>query len=158
MSRKSKVISSVIALIVILSVIVVGCSNSDNKGLLELSPKEMKKYMDSKESGFVMYMDSQESGFVMLSSKKNKRAAWIKEAKKSSEEQKVTIRELNEKRDDVPGTSNPNDWGLSQDRNTLAYYQNGHLKEQIDLEEIEPDKLKSEIDKFIKKMQEDYPN
>jgi len=147
MSRKSKVISSVIALIVILSVIVVGCSNSDNKGLLELSPKEMKKYMDSKESGF-----------VMLSSKKNKRAAWIKEAKKSSEEQKVTIRELNEKRDDVPGTSNPNDWGLSQDRNTLAYYQNGHLKEQIDLEEIEPDKLKSEIDKFIKKMQEDYPN
>jgi len=147
MSRKSKVISSVIALIVILSVIVVGCSNSDNKGLLELSPKEMKKYMDS-----------QESGFVMLSSKKNKRAAWIKEAKKSSEEQKVTIRELNEKRDDVPGTSNPNDWGLSQDRNTLAYYQNGHLKEQIDLEEIEPDKLKSEIDKFIKKMQEDYPN
>jgi len=147
MSRKSKVISSVIALIVILSVIVVGCSNSDNKGLLELSPKEMKKYMDSKESGF-----------VMLSSKKNKRAAWIKEAKESSEEQKVTIRELNEKRDDVPGTSNPNDWGLSQDRNTLAYYQNGHLKEQIDLEEIEPDKLKSEIDKFIKKMQEDYPN
>lgn len=147
MSRKSKVISSVIALIVILSVIVVGCSNSDNKGLLELSPKEMKKYMDSKESGF-----------VMLSSKKDKRAAWIKEAKKSSEEQKITIRELNEKREDVPGTSNPNDWGLSQDRNTIAYYQNGELKEQIDLEEIEPDKLKSEIDKFIKKVQEDYPN
>jgi len=147
MSCKSKVISSVIALIVILSVIVVGCSNSDNKGLLELSPKEMKKYMDSKESGF-----------VMLSSKKDKRAAWIKEAKKSSEEQKITIRELNEKREDVPGTSNPNDWGLSQDRNTIAYYQNGELKEQIDLEEIEPDKLKSEIDKFIKKVQEDYPN
>lgn len=147
MSRKSKVISSVIALIVILSVIVIGCSNSDNKGLLELSPKEMKKYMDSKESGF-----------VMLSSKKDKRAAWIKEAKKSSEEQKITIRELNEKRDDVPGTSNPNDWGLSQDRNTLAYYQNGELKEQIDLDEIEPSKLKSEIDNFIKKVQEDYPN
>jgi len=147
MSRKSKIISSVIALIVILSTIVIGCSNNDNKGLLELSPKAMKKYMDSKESGF-----------VMLSSKKDKRAAWIKEAKKSSEEQKVTIRELNEKRDDVPGTSNPNDWGLSQDRNTLAYYQNGELKEQIDLDEIEPSKLKSEIDNFIKKVQEDYPN
>lgn len=147
MSRKTKGISSVIALIIVFSIIVIGCSNSGSKGLVELSPKEMKEYMDSKESGF-----------VMLSSDKDERSTWISEAKKSAEEQKVTIRELNEKGDDVPGTSNPTDWGLSQDRSSIAYYQNGELKEQIDLKDSNPDDLKNDIDNFIKKAQERYSN
>ncbi|MBJ7988153.1 hypothetical protein JDS94_29920, partial [Bacillus cereus] len=79
---------------------------SSGKGeVMELSPLEMKKFMS--EDG---------TGFVMLSADKKKREDWLHFAKKIAQQENVEIHELDEEREDIPGTSNPHDWGLSQRR------------------------------------------
>ncbi|MET7021417.1 hypothetical protein [Bacillus mycoides] len=147
MSRKGWIISAVVGLLI---AIAIGIGSTfvfgSGKGeVMELSPLEMKKFMS--EDG---------TGFVMLNSTKKKRENWLHIIKKAAQQEKVQIRELNEKREDVPGSSNPYDWGLSQRRDALAYYEKGKLKKDIDFSTFKESELEKEVIYFVKNCKEQY--
>ncbi|MGG1140731.1 hypothetical protein [Bacillus mycoides] len=151
MSRKGWIISAVVGLLIAIPIaITIGIGSTfvfgSGKGeVMELSPLEMKKFMS--EDG---------TGFVMLNSTKKKRENWLHIIKKAAQQEKVQIRELNEKREDVPGSSNPYDWGLSQRRDALAYYEKGKLKKDIDFSTFKESELEKEVIYFVKNCKEQY--
>lgn len=65
--------------------------------------------------------------------------------KKIAQQEKVQIQELDEKREDVPGSSNPYDWGLSQKRDSLAYYEKGKLKKILKFHKLNHQNLKMNL-------------
>ncbi|MEC2076240.1 hypothetical protein [Metabacillus fastidiosus] len=134
-------------LIILFIAIMTGCSGNAEKGAIikELSPKEMKQFMN--EDG---------TGFVMLNSDKDNRDIWMTNVKNASYDQKIQVRELNENREDIPGTSNPHDWGLTQNRDSLAYYNHGELYQEIKLSDYEMSEIENEIKVFVKTVTDTY--
>lgn len=63
---------------------------------------------------------------------------------------------MNENRRDVDGSNRPSEFGLDQNRDSLAYYENGKVKEQMDLDDYEPSELEAELTYFVKSMKELY--
>lgn len=147
MSRKGWIISAVVGLLIAIGIGSTFVFGSGKGEVMELSPLEMKKFMS--EDG---------TGFVMLNSTKKKRENWLHIIKKAAQQEKVQIRELNEKREDVPGSSNPYDWGLSQRRDALAYYEKGKLKKDIDFSTFKESELEKEVTYFVKNCKEQYQN
>ncbi|GLV66728.1 hypothetical protein Bmyc01_53970 [Bacillus mycoides] len=145
MSRKGWIISAVVGLLIAIGIGSTFVFGSGKGEVMELSPLEMKKFMS--EDG---------TGFVMLNSTKKKRENWLHIIKKAAQQEKVQIRELNEKREDVPGSSNPYDWGLSQRRDALAYYEKGKLKKDIDFSTFKESELEKEVTYFVKSCKEQY--
>ncbi|PET96559.1 hypothetical protein CN941_21220 [Bacillus cereus] len=145
MSRKGWIISAVVGLLIAIGIgsTFVFCSGKGE--VMELSPLEMKKFMS--EDG---------TGFVMLNSTKKKRENWLHIIKKAAQQEKVQIQELNEKREDVPGSSNPYDWGLSQRRDSLAYYEKGKLKKDIDFSTFKESELEKEVTYFVQNCKDQY--
>ncbi|PFS29308.1 hypothetical protein COK65_29460, partial [Bacillus thuringiensis] len=113
--------------------------------VMELSPLEMKKFMS--EDG---------TGFVLLNSTKKKREDWLHVVKKVAQQEKIQVQELDEEREDIPGSSNPYDWGLSQKRDSLAYYEKGKLKKDIKIPQIKPSELEKEVTYFVQNCKEQY--
>ncbi|OJE43041.1 hypothetical protein BAQ49_11460 [Bacillus proteolyticus] len=145
MSRKGWIISAVVGLLIAIGIGSTFVFGSGKGEVMELSPLEMKKFMS--EDG---------TGFVMLNSTKKKRENWLHIIKKAAQQEKVQIRELNEKREDVLGSSNPYDWGLSQRRDALAYYEKGKLKKDIDFSTFKESELEKEVTYFVKSCKETY--
>lgn len=151
MNRKYGLISLIAGLVLVLgvgAVFVFSQGSSEVKGngeVEEMSPQAMKKFM--KEDG---------TGYVMLTSDEEKRDDWLFSVKEHAKKYNIQVNELDEDRDDIPGTSNPYDWGLSQDRDSLAVYEDGKLKKQISFDEYEPSQLEAELDHFIKTSKEMY--
>lgn len=146
MSRKAWIISAVVGLFIAIAIGSTFVFSSSGKGeVMELSPLEMKKFMS--EDG---------TGFVMLSNDKKRREDRLYNVKKLAQQYNIVVRELSGDREDVPGTSNPHDFGLSQKRNSLAYYENGKLKKEIKLSEIKLSEFEKEVGFFIKNTKEQY--
>ncbi|PEI89814.1 hypothetical protein CN679_19465 [Bacillus pseudomycoides] len=145
MSRKGWIISAVVGLFIAIAIGSTFVFSSGKGELVELSPLEMKKFMS--EEG---------TGFVMLSSDKKKRPDWIHNMRKLAEEYKIEIKELDEDRDDIPGTSNPYDWGLKQKRDTLTYYEKGKPKKSIKFRDMKISEFEKEIGFFIQNTKEQY--
>ncbi|AZJ24117.1 hypothetical protein [Bacillus cereus] len=145
MSRKGWIISAVVGLLIAIGIGSTFVFGSGKGEVMELSPLEMKKFMS--EDG---------TGFVMLNSTKKKRENWLHIIKKAAQQEKVQIQELNEKREDVPGSSNPYDWGLSQRRDSLAYYEKGKLKKDIDFSTFKESELEKEVTYFVQNCKEQY--
>ncbi|PEL53202.1 hypothetical protein CN540_31345 [Bacillus toyonensis] len=145
MSRKGWIISAVVGLLIAIGIGSTFVFSSGKGEVMELSPLEMKKFMS--EDG---------TGFVMLNSTKKKRENWLHIIKKAAQQEKVQIQELNEKREDVPGSSNPYDWGLSQRRDSLAYYEKGKLKKDIDFSTFKESELEKEVTYFVQSCKDQY--
>ncbi|KMP24383.1 hypothetical protein [Bacillus wiedmannii] len=145
MSRKGWIISAIVGLLIAIGIGSTFVFGSGKGEVMELSPLEMKKFMS--EDG---------TGFVMLNSTKKKRENWLHIIKKAAQQEKVQIQELNEKREDVPGSSNPYDWALSQRRDSLAYYEKGKLKKDIDFSTFKESELEKEVTYFVQNCKEQY--
>ncbi|WP_440604705.1 hypothetical protein [Bacillus sp. GB_SG_008] len=146
MSRKGWIISAVVGLFIAIAIGSTFVFSSSGKGeVMELSPLEMKKFMS--EDG---------TGFVMLSSNMRHSEDWFHLVKKLAQEEKIEVRGLNENREDIPGSSNPHDWGLSQRRDSLAYYEKGKLKKDVDFSKYKPSELEKEVTFFIQNCKEQY--
>ncbi|PGC10307.1 hypothetical protein COM24_29250 [Bacillus toyonensis] len=145
MSRKGWIISAVVGLLIAIGIGSTFVFSSGKGEVMELSPLEMKKFMS--EDG---------TGFVMLNSTKKKRENWLHIIKKAAQQEKVQIQELDEEREDIPGSSNPYDWGLSQRRDSLAYYEKGKLKKDIDFSTFKEAELEKEVTYFVQNCKEQY--
>lgn len=142
-------IATIIAVIVAIAVgsTFVFSNSSKGKGeVMELSPLEMKKFMS--EDG---------NGYVMLNSDEKRREDWMLLLKKLAKENDIHVKELYEGREDIPGTSNPHDWNLTQKRDSLAYYQKGKLIKDVKFNKRQSTaEIEKEVDAFIKSIQEKY--
>ncbi|MCU5581244.1 hypothetical protein OCF65_12180 [Bacillus toyonensis] len=145
MSRKGWIISAVAGLLIAIGIGSTFVFSSGKGEVMELSPLEMKKFMS--EDG---------TGFVLLNSTKKKREDWLHVVKKVAQQEKVQIQELDEEREDIPGSSNPYDWGLSQRRDSLAYYEKGKLKKDIDFSTFKEAELEKEVTYFVQNCKEQY--
>lgn len=92
----------------------------------------------------------------MLNSTKKTREDWLHVVKKVAQQEKIQVQELDEEREDIPGSSNPYDWGLSQKRDSLAYYEKGKLKKDIKIPKIKPSELEKEVTYFVQNCKEQY--
>ncbi|PFK01442.1 hypothetical protein COI97_15660 [Bacillus cereus] len=145
MSRKGWIISAVVGLLIAIGIGSTFVFGSGKGEVMELSPLEMKKFMS--EDG---------TGFVMLNSTKKKRENWLHIIKKVAQQEKVQIQELDEESEEVPPSSNPYDWGLSQRRDALAYYEKGKLKKDIDFSTFKESELEKEVTYFVRNCKEQY--
>lgn len=145
MSRKGWIISAVVGLLIAIGIGSTFVFSSGKGEVMELSPLEMKKFMS--EDG---------TGFVILNNDKKTRADILFKVEKLAKQNNILVRELFGGREDVPRTSNQHDFGLSQKRDTLAYYEKGELKKSIKFEEIKPSDFEKEVTYFIKNCKEQY--
>ncbi|HDR7380054.1 MULTISPECIES: hypothetical protein [Bacillus] len=145
MSRKGWIISAVVGLLIAIGIGSTFVFSSGKGEVMELSPLEMKKFMN--EDG---------TGFVLLNSTKKKREDWLHVVKKVAQQEKIQVQELDEEREDIPGSSNPYDWGLSQKRDSLAYYEKGKLKKDIKIPQIKSSELEKEVTYFVQNCKEQY--
>ncbi|ASL62471.1 MULTISPECIES: hypothetical protein [Bacillus cereus group] len=145
MSRKGWIISAVVGLLIAIGIGSTFVFSSGKGEVMELSPLEMKKFMS--EDG---------TGFVLLNSTKKTREDWLHVVKKVAQQEKIQVQELDEEREDIPGSSNPYDWGLSQKRDSLAYYEKGKLKKDIKIPKIKPSELEKEVTYFVQNCKEQY--
>lgn len=145
MSRKGWIISAVVGLLIAIGIGSTFVFSSGKGEVMELSPLEMKTFMS--EDG---------TGFVLLNSTKKKREDWLHVVKKVAQQEKIQVQELDEEREDIPGSSNPYDWGLSQKRDSLAYYEKGKLKKDIKIPKIKPSELEKEVTYFVQNCKEQY--
>ncbi|HDR5268937.1 hypothetical protein E8M24_28720 [Bacillus thuringiensis] len=145
MSRKGWIISAIVGLLIAIGIGSTFVFGSGKGEVMELSPLEMKKFMS--EDG---------TGFVLLNSTKKKREDWLHVVKKVAQQEKIQVQELDEEREDIPGSSNPYDWGLSQKRDSLAYYEKGKLKKDIKIPKIKPSELEKEVTYFVQNCKEQY--
>ncbi|MGE1109970.1 hypothetical protein ACQJ2X_29135 [Bacillus wiedmannii] len=145
MSRKGWIISAIVGLLIAIGIGSTFVFSSGKGEVMDLSPLEMKKFMS--EDG---------TGFVMLNSNMRHSDDWIFLVKKIAEKEKIQVRGLNENREDIPGSSNPHDWGLSQRRDSLAYYEKGKLKKDIDFSKFKESELEKEVTHFVQNCKEQY--
>ncbi|WP_163093078.1 hypothetical protein [Bacillus cereus] len=145
MSRKGWIISVVVGLLIAIGIGSTFVFSSGKGEVMELSPLEMKKFMS--EDG---------TGFVILNNDKKTRADILFKVEKLAKQNNILVRELFGGREDVPRTSNQHDFGLSQKRDTLAYYEKGELKKSIKFEEIKPSDFEKEVTYFIQNCKEQY--
>ncbi|TFZ10370.1 hypothetical protein [Bacillus cereus] len=145
MSRKGWIISAVVGLLIAIGIGSTFVFSSGKGEVMELSPLEMKKFMS--EDG---------TGFVLLNSTKKTREDWLHVVKKVAQQEKIQVQELDEEREDIPGSSNPYDWGLSQKRDSLAYYEKGKLKKDIKIPKTKPSELEKEVTYFVQNCKEQY--
>lgn len=145
MSRKGWIISAVVGLLIAIGIGSTFVFGSGKGEVMELSPLEMKKFMS--EDG---------TGFVILNNDKKTRADILFKVEKLAKQNDILVRELFGGREDVPRTSNQHDFGLSQKRDTLAYYEKGELKKSIKLEEIKPSDFEKEVTYFVQNCKEQY--
>ncbi|MEH7430283.1 MULTISPECIES: hypothetical protein [Bacillus] len=145
MSRKGWIISAVVGLLIAIGIGSTFVFSSGKGEVMELSPLEMKKFMS--EDG---------TGFVILNNDKKTRADILFKVEKLAKQNNILVRELFGGREDVPRTSNQHDFGLSQKRDTLAYYEKGELKKSIKFEEIKPSDFEKEVTYFIQNCKEQY--
>ncbi|MCF2132062.1 hypothetical protein L1I79_37435 [Strepomyces sp. STD 3.1] len=151
MNRKYGLISLIAGLVLVLgvgAVFVFSQGSSEVKGngeIEELSPQAMKKFM--KEDG---------TGFIVFSFNADNRNTYLSSTKKVMKKNNVDGKEMNI---DHPGFDLSKDetyYGVTQDIDTLAVYENGKLKKQISFDEYEPSQLETELDHFIKTSKEMY--
>ncbi|MEC2350179.1 hypothetical protein, partial [Bacillus toyonensis] len=102
------------------------------------------------------FMSEDGTGFVILNNDKKKRADILFKVEKLAKQNNILVRELFGGREDVPRTSNQHDFGLSQKRDTLAYYEKGELKKSIKFEEIKPSDFEKEVTYFVQNCKEQY--
>ncbi|WP_242298445.1 hypothetical protein [Bacillus cereus group sp. BfR-BA-01382] len=145
MSRKGWIISAIVGLLIAIGIGSTFVFSSGKGEVMELSPLEMKKFMS--EDG---------TGFVILNNDKKTRADILFKVEKLAKKNNILVRELFGGREDVPRTSNQHDFGLSQKRDTLAYYEKGELKKSIKFEEIKPSDFEKEVTYFIQNCKEQY--
>ncbi|PGP43653.1 hypothetical protein CN993_15740 [Bacillus thuringiensis] len=145
MSRKGWIISAIVGLLIAIGIGSTFVFSSGKGEVMELSPLEMKKFMS--EDG---------TGFVILNNDKKTRADILFKVEKLAKQNNILVRELFGGREDVPRTSNQHDFGLSQKRDTLAYYEKGELKKSIKFEEIKPSDFEKEVTYFIQNCKEQY--
>ncbi|HDR6389759.1 hypothetical protein CN498_29220 [Bacillus thuringiensis] len=145
MSRKGWIISAVVGLLIAIGIGSTFVFSSGKGEVMELSPLEMKKFMS--EDG---------TGFVILNNDKKTRADILFKVEKLAKQNDILVRELFGGREDVPRTSNQHDFGLSQKRDTLAYYEKGELKKSIKFEEIKPSDFEKEVTYFVQNCKEQY--
>ncbi|HDR7437235.1 TPA: hypothetical protein QCX34_004809 [Bacillus anthracis] len=145
MSRKGWIISVIVGLLIAIGIGSTFVFSSGKGEVMELSPLEMKKFMS--EDG---------TGFVILNNDKKTRADILFKVEKLAKQNNILVRELFGGREDVPRTSNQHDFGLSQKRDTLAYYEKGELKKSIKFEEIKPSDFEKEVTYFVQNCKEQY--
>ncbi|MFJ5745344.1 hypothetical protein ACQKNT_23560 [Bacillus cereus] len=145
MSRKGWIISAVVGLLIAIGIGSTFVFSSGKGEVMELSPLEMKKFMS--EDG---------TGFVMLTSNMRHSEEWIFLVKKIAKKEKIEVKGLDENRDDIPSTSNPHDWRLSQRRDTLAYYEKGKVKKEIKFTIDKLPELEKEVTYFVQNCKEQY--
>ncbi|MGV6978055.1 MULTISPECIES: hypothetical protein [Bacillus cereus group] len=145
MTRKGWIISAVVGLLIAIGIGSTFVFSSGKGEVMELSPLEMKKFMS--EDG---------TGFVILNNDKKTRADILFKVEKLAKQNNILVRELFGGREDVPRTSNQHDFGLSQKRDTLAYYEKGELKKSIKFEEIKPSDFEKEVTYFVQNCKEQY--
>ncbi|ETT85974.1 hypothetical protein [Bacillus mycoides] len=145
MSRKGWIISAVVGLLIAIGIGSTFVFSSGKGEVMELSPLEMKKFMS--EDG---------TGFVILNNDKKTREDILFKFEKLAKQNDILVRELFGGREDVPRTSNQHDFGLSQKRDTLAYYEKGELKKAIKFEEIKPSDFEKEVTYFVQNCKEQY--
>lgn len=146
MTRKSKLIAVIVALVAILGIgSTLVFSNSKKGELEELSPQEIKKFMSQDGTGFVVY-----------SFDKEQRDFFTTQVKKVFEQNNVSGKELNSYHPGYDGTKGQSYYGVKQRPDTLAYYQKGELKKEIKFEKYKPSELEKELDVFVRNMKEMY--
>ncbi|PGC60231.1 hypothetical protein COM21_30340, partial [Bacillus toyonensis] len=102
------------------------------------------------------FMSEDGTGFVMLNNDKKTREDILFNVGKLAKQNNVQVKELFGGREDVPRTSNQHDFGLSQKRDTLAYYEKGELKKAIKFEKIKSSEFEKEVGFFIQNCKEQY--
>ncbi|MED1625276.1 hypothetical protein [Bacillus pseudomycoides] len=146
MTRKSKLIAVIVALVAILGIgSTLVFSNSMKGELEELSPQEMKKFMSQDGTGFVMY-----------SFRKEDRVDYMNQVQRALKNNDVNGKELDSNHPNYDGKKSQSDYGLKQTGETLAYYEKGKLKKQIALDKYKPSELEKELDVFVRNMKEMY--
>ena len=148
MTRKSKLIAVIVALVAVLGIgSTLVFSNSKKGELEELSPPEMKKFMSEDGTGFIMY-----------SFRKEDRERYMNQVKKALKDNNENGKELDSNHSAFDVNKSQDYYGLEQNGETLAYYQKGKLKEQIALDKYKPSELEKELDVFVRNMKEMYIN
>ncbi|MBO1627985.1 hypothetical protein [Bacillus arachidis] len=146
MTRKSKLIAVIVALVAILGIgSTLVFSNSKKGELEELSPQEMKKFMSQDGTGFVMY-----------SFRKEDRVGYMNQVQKALKNNNVNGKELDSNHSGFDVDKSQEFYGLEQNGETLAYYQKGKLKKQLALDKHKPSELEKELDVFVRNMKEMY--
>ncbi|MBY0596940.1 hypothetical protein [Bacillus bingmayongensis] len=146
MTRKSRLIAVIVALVAILGIgSTLVFSNSKNGELEELSPQEMKKFMLQDGTGFVMY-----------SFRKEDRVGYMNQVQRALKNNNVNGKELDSNHSGFDVDKSQEFYGLEQNGETLAYYQKGKLKKQIALDKYKPSELEKELDVFVRNMKEMY--
>ncbi|MDA2638492.1 hypothetical protein [Bacillus cereus group sp. BfR-BA-01489] len=146
MTRKSKIIAVIVALVAVLGIgSTLVFSNSKKGELEELSPQEIKKFMSQDGTGFVVY-----------SFDKEQRDFFTNQVKKVFEKNTVSGKELNSYHPGYDGTKGQSYYGVKQRPDTLAYYQKGELKKEIPFEKYKSSDLEKELDVFVRNMKEMY--
>ncbi|MDC2867337.1 hypothetical protein [Bacillus sp. BP-3] len=148
MTRKSKLIAVIAALVAVLGIGSTLVFSNSKKGELEvLSPSEMKKFMSEDGTGFVMY-----------SFRKEDRESYMNQVKKALKDNSENGKELDSNHSAFDVNKSQDYYGLEQNGETLAYYQKGKLKKQIALDKYKPSELEKELDVFVRNMKEMYIN
>jgi hypothetical protein len=151
MNRKYGLISLIAGLVLVLgigSVFVFSQGSSEVKGngdIEELSPQAMKKFM--KEDG---------TGFIIYSFDEDNRDTYLYSTKKAMKTNDVEGKEIYSKDPRYDGSKDQSYYGLTQNPDTLAVYENGELKKEFVFEDYESSQLEAELDHFIQMSKETY--
>lgn len=123
-------------------------SKHAKSGITELSPPQMKTFMDKNGTGFILYSFDKED-----------REVFVQQVNEILEKYGEEGHELNSRHPDFDPNKSQGDYGLRQDPDTLAFYRDGKMKRQIDLEEHSKqglDDLRKELDVFVETVKKIY--
>ncbi|PEJ33694.1 hypothetical protein [Bacillus pseudomycoides] len=148
MTRKSKLIAVIVAMVAVLGIgSTLVFSNSKKGELEELSPPKMKQFMLKDGTGFVVY-----------SFDEKERETYKKQVKTAFEVNGVSGYEIYSHHPQYDWNKSQSYYNIKQDPDTLAFYQKGKLKKQIKFEKYKPSELEKELDVFVRNMKEMYIN
>lgn len=149
MKRKELIIVGTAAILALgVGVGAVVSSKHAKSGITELSPPQMKTFMEKNGTGFILYSFDKED-----------RDVFVQQVNEILEKYGEEGHELNSRHPDFDPNKSQEDYGVQQDPDTLAFYKNGKMKREMDLEEYSKQglgNLKKELDVFVETVKKIY--
>lgn len=149
MKRKGLILAGTAAILALgVGVGAVVSSKHTRSGITELSPPQMKTFMETDGTGFVLSTFDRDDRDIFLQQVNDVLGKYGEEG-----------RELNSKHPDFDPYKSVSDYGLNQGPDTLAFYKDGKMKRELDLEKYSKqglDDLKRELDVFVETVKKTY--
>ncbi|WP_203289389.1 hypothetical protein [Metabacillus sp. cB07] len=143
-------------LLLFLSITLYGCKSYSLEGsgkVTDLNIEEVKAFMDDKKTGFLYVKSAFDSNSDKESDRNN-----LKEIERVAKDEKIDFYVFD-------GKELPESDLYEQDRSkliveqylkTFAFYQDGELKAELDLNDVSDEEVHKEVEKFVQKVSQEY--